>query len=97
MDGIVDIVTPEEILLAGRKSFRTFLQRLPVEERVAGLSASDLVGRLDASERVAGLSVEERFAGLSLDEVKAYVERLSKQSSLNGNGSSASGAEKHVE
>ena len=82
MENTLDIATPEEILLAGRERHQRFLQRLPAEDRIV------MVG-LSPFDRVAGLSLEERVAGLPLDELKAYVERLSRAQSSNGNGSSA--------
>jgi len=38
MENTLDITTPEEILLAGRERHQRFLQRLPAEYRMVGLS-----------------------------------------------------------
>lgn len=89
MENTLDIGTPEEILLAGRERHQRFLQRMPPEYRMVGLSPSERMAGLSAFDRVTGLSLEERLVGLPLDELKAYVERLNWVPSSNGNGSSA--------
>jgi hypothetical protein len=90
MESTLDIATPEEILLAGRERHQRFLQRLPAEYRMVGLSPAERMAGLSAIDRMAGLSLEERVVGVPLDQLKAYVEHLSRGSSSNGNGSQAS-------
>jgi hypothetical protein len=47
---------------------RRFLDRLPVEERLAGLAPEERLAGLAPEERLAGLAPEERLAGLAPEE-----------------------------
>jgi hypothetical protein len=47
---------------------RRFLDRLPLEERLAGLAPEERLAGLAPEERVAGLAPEERLAGLAPEE-----------------------------
>jgi hypothetical protein len=55
---------PDALEEFARETIAELLKKLPVEERIKGLSAQELL---------AGLSVEERLQGFSVDELLAAL------------------------
>ena len=61
-------VTPDEVMGIGKEWYDVFLNILPPEERLAGLSPEEVLSQFKPEERPAGLPPEERLAGLSPEE-----------------------------
>ena len=66
-ENIMEVITPEKIMEAGRKALERHIANMTPEERLAGLKPS---------ERVAGLKPSERLAGLKVEEIEQYLKTL---------------------
>jgi hypothetical protein len=51
------------------ETMRTFLDKLPLEERLAGLTPEECLAGLTLEERLGGLTLEEYFAALTPEQL----------------------------
>jgi hypothetical protein len=69
-----------------RETIAKILQKLPVDQRLQGLSHEELIKRLSLEERLQGLSAEELLAALSPEIREALARRLKENGAASNPG-----------
>ena len=57
---------------------RRYVDQLPPEERLKGLSIDEVLRRFPTDEILGRFPTDQRLKGLSSEEVRAYLEKLEK-------------------
>ncbi len=70
---------PDQLKEFVKQSLKTYLKKMPFEERLEGLSPQERLEGIPAQERVKGLSLQERLAGLSPEEIAELRTELNKR------------------
>ena len=77
LEGMAMSYTMEDFL---REAGKEILEKLSPEERLRGLPPEERLRGLPPEVILRGLSVDDRLRGLSPDELKAYIEKMERQS-----------------